>query len=81
MEVKIMTRAEAILKAREMIDAGEFMRPVIKSTPCDLLWNSVELACGHSTAWAPKANGVLPERIECNSCAKEWISSNSKEEK
>ena len=68
-----MTRAERIIEARRMIEAGEFNRDVVTNEPDDLNSNKLWLSCGHWTIWFPKLRPNEPNRETCNECAREWI--------
>lgn len=65
-----MTREEAILEGRRMLDRGEFKREIVQRKLIDLDFDLATLACGHTVKFFRTCEYT---DFECSDCADQWI--------
>ena len=66
-----MTKSEAILEARRMLDAGEFNRGIVERMSESMLYDRALLTCGHRRMVLPNDTAITEK---CWKCAEAWIS-------
>lgn len=61
---------EVFLRARELRKKGKFKRRIVKRTPKNLDWDTVEFECGHKTDIFEQSADTPRE---CSQCLDSWL--------